>query len=136
MKKTEAEITIKIIAIFYFVIAALTILAGIGSLVGGAFLGFLRTPTLMGITTGILSGSIMVLAGILTIAVGILEAFVGVGLLNHKEWARITTIVISALGVLIGLTMLPFGIVKLVVSGVILYFVAFSKPVTRLFRRR
>lgn len=102
---------VTILAILIFIVAAFSLLGGIGVILGG---GFIASMLSQGQGTaggaGILAG-LGAAAGVFIIIVGGVSALVGFGLWKLKGWARIVTIIlcgISAafqlLGILLTLT--------------------------------
>lgn len=65
--------------------------------------------------------------GVFLLIVTVLDIFVGYGLWRHKNWARITAIVLSVLGLLSFPIGTIFGIV-------VIYLFAFNKDVKNLFK--
>ena len=119
------------------ILAVLSIIGGIieifGGIVmwamGGFFLMFLQgeagnmtgmegAPLAM---LGFLQGLLAVIS-IVVIIFGIIGIIIGLGLWNGKEWARILTIVFSALGILWGILTLPVGIISIIIGVIVIWY--------------
>jgi hypothetical protein len=101
------------------IIAALEIIAGLFYLLGGvSFVAlapyFATYGEMYTAISGVASGVFIVLA--------IITFVIAWGLLTGKNWARWIGIIVSALGVLSGLAILPMGIVFVVIDGAIIYY--------------
>ncbi len=122
MDTKSAETVVKIFAILSWIGAVFAVLGGLGMLLGGSFLSSLGG----GLFGGVLGGLVVVM-GIIMLVIGVLEAFVGFGLWQHKNWARITVIVLGALS----LISFPLG----TIIGILeIYFFGFDKTVKGLFK--
>ena len=111
---------ITVLAVLYFVGAAFCVLGGIGMLAGGGMMaGILKqNPGSDAGVAGILMG-LGAVFGVIILTFGALYVLLGWGLLKLKDWARIITIVLLALGIassLFGLvtTLAHFSIFSLV----------------------
>jgi hypothetical protein len=89
-----------VIAILYFIGAALCLVGGLLFIAGGGFLATVMSQSgqasaspLAGIMAGL--GAV---AGIICLALGVIDLLVGIGLVKLKNWARIVAIVFSAIG--------------------------------------
>ena len=134
MEKNTAELFVKIISILGYIWSGICILAGLLMIFAGPLILKLLSAFLPQALVGILTG-VIVLGGIFILVIGCFGIFLYHGLMNYKEWARITVIIFSALGVLSGLTSLPSGLIELVYSGLVLYLLAFDKTAIKLFRK-
>lgn len=100
-----------IAAVIYFILAAIGVLGLIGVVIGG----------IAGAKIGLFSGLFGVIGALFWAILLFLLIFtvlyiaIGIGILKEQEWARITAIVLSVLGILIGLGEL----FKSPVSGII-----------------
>ncbi|HEU4413330.1 MAG TPA: DUF2127 domain-containing protein [Candidatus Angelobacter sp.] len=88
-----------VISILYFLGAAFLALAGILFIVGGGTMAAMMSQQGQGgsglaTMMGVLGAGM----GIFFLVFGAIDAFVGVGLLKLKNWARIIAIVLSAIG--------------------------------------
>jgi predicted membrane channel-forming protein YqfA (hemolysin III family) len=132
MNKKNSELTVKIIAILGYIGAGLAILGGLMVLLFGRGLGIMYPAGMA------LIGTKAVLYAILMVAAGIVGIFVSKALWNHKNWARIVILIFCALGVLSALASMirffPRGIINLLIHGAIVYFLAFEKSITHLFK--
>nr|HEV7953790.1 hypothetical protein [Candidatus Acidoferrales bacterium] len=100
---------VTIIAVLDFIGAAGLLILGLLTFAGGSFIAglFSAAATANGATTatpaaGWMAG-IGIFLGAIFLAFAIFFIFVAIGLLKLKNWARITTIVLSALGLLTNL---------------------------------
>ncbi|MEK6973997.1 MAG: hypothetical protein AABW41_02055 [Nanoarchaeota archaeon] len=64
----------------------------------------------------------------------IIGFFIANGLSRLKNWARITAIVFAILGLINGLFTLPIGILNLLISGLILWYLGFNEEVKKAFK--
>ena len=93
---------VTVIAVLFFLAAVLGVLAGIGMMFFGGFMATLINQSGgqgSGAGAGLFAG-LGVAFGIVVLVFAALYFLVGWGLLKLKEWARIVTIVLAALGVL------------------------------------
>jgi len=120
MDKSSAKTAVKIIAILYWVGAALGIIAGITMIFGGSFLG-----SMMPAGGGFMAG-LFAIMGFILLVIGIVDIFVGFGLWKFRNWARIVAIVFAV----ISLLSFPIGTI---IGIAIIYLLAFEKTVKSLF---
>jgi hypothetical protein len=106
---------VTIIAVLDFIGAALCVILGLLMFAGGAMLGslFSAAATANGANgaapvSGFMAG-IGIFIGAIFIFFAVLAIFVALGLLKLKNWARITSIVLSALGLLGSIRNLALG---------------------------
>ncbi len=95
MDSKTAHNVVKTVAVLYWVGAAFGLLMGLSVLLGGSFLG-LGTGGILG---GLFAG-LAVLVSVVTIIFAALGAFVGYGLWQFKNWAKITAIVLAVISLL------------------------------------
>jgi hypothetical protein len=126
---------VTILAVLYFLGAVGCLLAGILMIVGGGFMATLisQQTQASGVGAGFLAGLGAVL-GVVIFIFAALYVLLGWGLWKLKNWARIVTIVLAALGIagaLLGLAgaFLHFGmfllvltLVRLAICGLILWY--------------
>lgn len=137
MNKSTAELWVKIIAILGYIGAALGVIGGIIMLFGGSFITTMVPmfdQSLEAIGGAAVLTVVFVISGIIAIAFSIFGFIVSLNLWKHKNWARIVMIIFAVLGIISGLTSLPGGLISLVIEGGILYLLAFSKDVIKLFK--
>ncbi|UZE94266.1 MAG: hypothetical protein IB618_01705 [Candidatus Pacearchaeota archaeon] len=134
MKKSTAELWVKIIAILGFIGAVLAVIAGIAMLIGGSFLPAIFPYFEQEAWGGVIVGGVLVFVGILIMAFGVFEFIVALNLWQHKNWARIIMMIFAVLGIISGLIALPGGIVSLVIYGGIFYLLVLNKDIIKLFR--
>ena len=139
---------VTVIAVLDFIAAGFCLLGGIGMLVGGGFLATMMNQQ-QGAGAGIFA-AIGAAAGVFFLVLAALAAFIGWGMLKLKGWARIITIVLSALGILgallglfgafahFGVGVLMFTVIRLAINGWILWYMlqpnvkaAFDAPQAR-----
>jgi len=133
-KEDYGPIVVKVIAILGYIFSCLGVLFGIALLFGGPFIASMMPMMNASNVSTALVGTILIVTAIIMIAVSIFGFFVAKALWDYKNWARIVVIIFSALGIIGGLTSLPRGIVGIIIHGVIIYFLAFDKNVTKLFK--
>ncbi len=136
MKKSTAELWVKIIAVIGFVGAILTIIAGLALLLGGTFLSALLPFLKEQLYKGIFVGTFLVVLAVIVVAVGTLYFLVSLNLWKHKNWARIVMIVLSVIGIIASLPSLVigFGLIKLIISAGIFYLLTFQKEIIAFFK--
>lgn len=96
---------VTVIAILDFLGAGLCILGGLGMMLGGGFIATLinqQGGQAGAGAAGILAG-IGVMVGVFCLIIAAVEIILAVGLLKLKEWARIVTIVLTAIFGALGL---------------------------------
>jgi len=140
----EVPVYVKIISILYYFSAVISFIIGIGLFIGGVVGG--PVISRLGIDNILESGinnnpldawlipiflGSLIIAGLLMIGVGVLFIYIGKGLWRGRNWARITTIVFSAIGLLSSLGGLDF--VSVVINGLIGGYLLFSKQVKKSF---
>ena len=108
---------VTLIAAFFFVCAGLLVLAAIGFFIGGAFVGSLlgtaaqqRGGGMTGAGIGAMIGAVV---GVFMLIGSIFNLACGVGLWKMKEWGRILTIVLCAIGLALGALGLIAGMLHL-----------------------
>ncbi len=118
----------KVVAILYYISAAISVLVGLLFLIGGSFIGAILGASMEGFEA--LGAGIFVGIGIVAIAVAVLEFFIARGIWALKNWARIVAIIFGILGFLgaLGTITTLNGIISLIFNGVILYFLLIDKP--------
>ena len=142
---------VTLIAIYHFLTAAALLLVACAIIVGGSFLGALLGRNLDahvgGASLGFLIGVIgaMVFFGFAAIA-----AIAGYGMWTMREWGRILNIVLAAISLLAALPgfliRVPmhflggflfggFGLIRIVISGLIIWYLV-QPQVVSLFRRQ
>lgn len=132
VKVKEIPTGVKILSILSYIGAVFTLLAGLAMIfVADSILNLIPSGVLssIGIT---LTGSIMVFAGIVCILFGLLDYFVGRGLWNGKNWARILVLVFSVLSVVSSIV--PFDLGSLVIGGVIIWYLGFNENAKSYFK--
>ena len=128
---------VTLIAILYWIASCAVILLGLGLFAASGYLG----------ESGRIAGwgwvaSLGKIGAILLIGFGGLGAFVGYGLWTLQEWARVTAIVFSVLGILAflpgffllhGVFFMPIRLVRLAINVGILWYL-FQPQAQRAFR--
>ncbi|MEM2707612.1 MAG: hypothetical protein QXQ30_00845 [Candidatus Pacearchaeota archaeon] len=133
MDKQTAKTLVLVIAILYFIFAALSLIAAIAIFLGGNFVA-----SLMPIPGGkAFIGAISIILGIVFLIGAVIDLFVGIGLLRYNNVARIVAIVFSVLGIIMALPSVIYGIgiISLIINGGIFYLLTFQKEVVDLFRK-
>lgn len=90
---------VTVLAILDFIVAAFSLLGGLGMILGGGFMATLMSRQGGQGSAGAagILGGLGAMAGVLFIIVGALCALVGFGLWKLKEWARIVSIVLAGI---------------------------------------
>jgi len=123
---------VKILAILTYIGAAFTILGGVMMMAGSAFFGSFLSMVPGYATFAALGVTAFIIIGLVAIALGVLDIFIGKGLWNGKNWARILVLVFSVLGLLGSIT--SFSLVNLVISAVIIWYLGFNKEAIAYFK--
>ena len=128
---------ITVLGVLGYIGAVLTLLAGLAMLFGSAIVSqLINEYRLSGNLekTFIIpeSPTLFIILGIILIGLAILDYFIAKGLLDGKNWARIITIVFSALSVLSSLY--PFSKVNLAIGAAIIWYLGFYKPAVNYFK--
>lgn len=125
---SKRPVGVTILMVLAYIGAVLAVIGGIAMFVGGGFLSSLSTVP--GVSALIGAGAVVM--GIVLIALGVLYYFIAKGLGDGKNWARIVTLVFSALG-FIG-SIWPISIVGLIINGVIIWYLWFNKEAVAYFK--
>jgi hypothetical protein len=126
---------VTILAVLYFLGAVCGLLAGIGMILGGGFMATLISQQAQGagVGAGFLAGLGAVL-GVVILVFAALDVLLGWGLWKLKNWARIVTIVLAAIGIAgalfgllgaflhFGMFLLVLTLVRLAICGLILWY--------------
>jgi len=125
-------VLVKVIAVLYYIGAALALIGGVAMIFGSAALGTYMSAAIPGgEALGVLGAGLFIVVGIILIAFAVLDFFVGRGLWKAKKWARIVAIIIAILGVISAIT--SFAWVSLVIHALIGGYLIFSKGVKAAF---
>ena len=127
----KIPVGVKILSILAYIGAAFTLLAGLAMLFGASAISALISQKIpmMGAS---LVGIGLIIVGIIFIALSVLDFFIGKGLWNGQNWARILVLVFAVLSVLGSL--MPFDIVSIVISGLIIWYLGFNKEAVAYFK--
>lgn len=130
MEQSTARTIVNVVSILDYIGSGIAIIAGLAAILAGSSILGALSPALAAL------GAIF---GIVVIIVGIFGIFVGYGLWHLKNWARIVTIIFSALGVLVSLVSLfsgsfGSGILSVIIDGAIVWFFGFEKEAVALFK--
>ncbi len=136
MKKSTAELWVKIIAIIGFIGAVFAVIGGIAMLLGGTFLSAIIPFMENGMFQGAFVGAFFIVTAIVTLALGVFMFIVALNLWKHQNWARIVMIIFAIFGVISSLPSLLIGtgIIGLIINGGIFYLLTFQKDIIKLFR--
>ena len=133
MRKEDAQLVVRIIAILGMVFSVIGAIVGILMMFVSPLAGAWMNR--MGYGFGALVGGALIVVGLVALLFSIFGFIVGLHLYRFKEWARIVAIVLASLGILNGLITLPFGLIGIVLHGVVLYFLGFNEDVKKLFKK-
>jgi uncharacterized membrane protein (DUF2068 family) len=127
---------VKVISVLYYIGAALSVILAILAFVASAFIGtLLEAAGIPGMAA--LGAGVAIFVGVLMLAIAVLGFFVGRGLWNARNWARIVAIILAVIGFILAVISLVQGqfgnIVSLVVNGVIGGYLWFSSSVKSAF---
>lgn len=131
----NVPVGVKIISVLYYIGAALSVLGGLGVIIGGSIIGDALSQM---IPFGMALGGIAIVVGIFLIALGVLDFFIGMGLWKGQSWARIVAIVLAAVGLLMAIIGMAGGnitgnILGLLFNGIVGGYLLLSKPVQAAF---
>ncbi|HYL61513.1 MAG TPA: hypothetical protein VE077_02750 [Candidatus Methylomirabilis sp.] len=96
----ERPTGVTIIAVLYFLGAACLVLVGLLSFVGGSLLSGMARSGGPGSAIFAMGGAVI---GVVCLLFAVLEFAIGFGLIKLQNWARVTAIVLTAIGILFGL---------------------------------
>ncbi|MBI2107052.1 hypothetical protein HYT57_03640 [Candidatus Woesearchaeota archaeon] len=131
--KKDIPLSVKVISVYYFIIAFFSVLAGVYILIFKDFSRIILEGYGLSITSsGMLSG-----IGILVAALGVFYIFIGKDLWRVRNWARVVAIIVSSLSILDSLVNLLYGefsvIFFLLIDGLIIWYLAFNKDAKKAF---
>lgn len=129
---SQRPIGVTILAVLAYIGAVFSLLAGIAMLFGSAIIGPIlnKIPEYaMAATWGPIA---FILLGLFLIACAVLDYFIGKGLWNGKNWARILVLVLTSLSALSSL--MSFDLVGLVIAGLIIWYLGFNKKTIPYFK--
>lgn len=128
MVKKNVPTGVKILAVLSYIGAAFSLIGGLLAFAGGDLLGAM-IPFASVLGAGI---------GIFMILVAVLQFFVGKGLWQGQNWARILVMIFMAFGILGGLMSLfggayGSGLFSLIIDGFIFWYLGFKEDVKKVF---
>jgi len=124
---------VKILAILGYIGAALLLVGGIVMLVGSASIGaLLANIPGYSLIVGAVGAVLTAMVGVMMLIFAVLEYFIARGLWNGKNWARVTQLVLSSLGLLGSIA--PFNIINIVINGVVIWYLGFNKEAVAYFK--
>jgi hypothetical protein len=133
MDTDVAKALVKVISIIGIIGGGLTILFSLFIMVLGPTVLITLFKDVLGSYAELFS-SLMIFIGILLAISGIFGIIVATNLMKFREWARIATIIISALSAFQALMAVFYGgIVSLIINGTILYLLGFNEDIRKLF---
>ncbi len=94
---------VTVIAVLCFLGGGLLLLGGIDMMAGGGILAGLMSQQGQGNPMAGIIASVGAALGVFFLIFAVIEILLGVGLLKLKEWARITTVVLTGIGTALGL---------------------------------
>ncbi len=116
----ERPTGVTILAILSFLGGILFLLGGFGMMAASAYVESMKT--VQGIPAGFLSPFFGILA-LVSIALGILYFILGWGLWTGKGWAWVLGVVLSVIGIIMGiLSIKGGGILTIIINAIILYY--------------
>lgn len=126
---------VSILAVLAYIGAVFTLILGISMIVGSAAIStvLLKFAPQYTWLTGVGIAAFIGI-GIILLACAVLNYFIGKGLWKGQNWARILVIVLSILSILGNLSHPISGIVGIVISAVIIWYLGFNKEAISYFR--
>ncbi|MFH1823256.1 MAG: hypothetical protein ABH817_00870 [archaeon] len=132
MAKKDAPVMIKVIAILFYIGAAISLIGGVLSFLGGSLISSLIP------VVGLLGSGLFIAIGVILIGFAVLDFFIGKGIWNGQNWARIVAIVLAILGFVGAISSLIegslSGIINLIINGGIGYYLLFVAEVKKHFK--
>lgn len=127
---SEAPTGVKVISVLFYIEAVLSVILAIVAFVAGNVLANMGIPFVTALGVGL---------GIILLIWAVLTFFIGRGLWKGQSWARILAIVFAVLGLIGSISSLASGvilsgIVGLLVSGAIGWYLIFCKQVKTFFK--
>jgi uncharacterized membrane protein (DUF2068 family) len=131
-QKKEVPGGVKAISVLYYISAVLGVIFGLLFLFGAGAIANL-VPGI-----GMLGGGIFAIIGLVIIGLSVLGFFIGKGLWNGKNWARIIAIVFSAIGVVVAIISMFQGnvtgnLITLALNGLVGGYLLISEKVKKVF---
>ncbi|MBM3247307.1 hypothetical protein FJZ17_02085 [Candidatus Pacearchaeota archaeon] len=125
---------VSILAVLSYIAAVFTFIGGLAMLIGSTavstIIGQVFPEYVSWSTAGV---ALFVFLGIVFILLGVLDFFIGKGLWNGKEWARILVLIFLALSVIDGV-LPPFAIVQAIIAALLIWYLGFNPAVKRYFK--
>lgn len=129
----KRPIGVTILSVLSFIGAAFTLLFGLMMFFGSAFVGPMIARMAPQYTDFTSAGiALVIFMGIILIAFAVLDFFIGKGLWNGQNWARIIVLVFAVLAILGAV--FPFNIVNLIIGGLIVWYLGFNKTALAYFK--
>ena len=107
---------VTILAVLYFLGAACFLLVGLLSFVGGSLLAGLAHSGGPGSAIFAMGG---VIIGVVCVLFAVLDFAIGMGFIKLQNWARVTAIVLTAIGIIFGLLGLLNVVMHMVIFSII-----------------
>lgn len=130
----KRPIGVTIIGVLGYIGAAFLLLSGIAMLVGSSALASVIASIPGAALFGALGAAALIVGGIVMIIFAVLYFFVSRALMSGRNWARITVLVLSAIGILGSISNPLAGIVTIAVNAVIIWYLGFNKEAKNYFR--
>lgn len=130
----EMPLGVKVISVLYYVGCAVSVVIGLMLIIGSSAVDTLaqQNPALATFSSGF-----AIVGGFVFLAVAVLGFFIGRGLWKGQSWSRITTIILSAIGVLFAIVAIVGGdftsIISLAINSIIGSYLLFSSDVKAAF---
>lgn len=131
VKKTSsknAPVGVKIISVLVYIQAFFSVIVGLMMmLLKGFIVNFIDSFKVVPTNFMPLINAAFLVIGIFLILLGILYYLLARGLWKGSSWARVVELILASLGAFGGLISLPSGIIGLVISGLIIWYLGFNK---------
>ncbi|HKD78828.1 MAG TPA: hypothetical protein VKH81_03995 [Candidatus Angelobacter sp.] len=102
---------VTLIAVLYFIFGVLWALGGVGMVAGGDIIAtVMKRQGQAGGTLADFVAGLGAALGVVFLIFGVLDISIGVGLIKLKDWARMTSIILAAIGAALGVLGLLRGL--------------------------
>ena len=124
---------VSILSVLAYIGAVVTLIGGIAMIAGSTVVSTLIEKLVPEYASWSAAGTaLLIFLGIVFILLAVLDYFIGRGLWDGKEWARILVLIFLVLGILGSLS--PFEIVSIIIDALLIWYLGFNKDVRNYFK--